>query len=384
MALKSSSATTIEAVPVNTVKPHQPLTDLSLVRESAKTQQQELDSLRQQASRLTHLLQVMPAGVIVLDGKGYVRQANEQATLLLGEPLEGELWRTIIARSFNPRADDGHEVSLFDGRRVKLSITPLVNEPGQLIVLTDLTETRQLQARLSHLQRLSSLGRMVASLAHQIRTPLSAAMLYAANLTRKNLQADAGVQFAGKLQDRLKELESQVNDMLLFAKSGEQQVVNDISVGDLYNAIASTAQTITQGKEQTVNFDGEHTSAVITGNLTALQGALLNLIQNASQISPKGSTVCVQFSVQDTWLNIQVTDAGPGVPDKLRHKIFEPFFTTKTHGTGLGLAVVKSVVKAHQGQITVDSAAEKGACFSILLPRALATETASAAVSREE
>ena len=176
----------------------------------------DIDSLRLQASRLEHLLQVMPAGVIVIDGKGVVRQANEQAKALLGEPLEEEVWRSIITRSFKPRADDGHEVSLVDGRRVKLSITPLENEPGQLIVITDLTETRQLQARVSHMQRLSSLGKMVASLAHQIRTPLSAAMLYASNLTRKGLGEEAQNQFANKLTDRLKELEGQVNDMLLL------------------------------------------------------------------------------------------------------------------------------------------------------------------------
>ena len=98
----------------------------------------DISSLRLQASRLEHLLQVMPAGVIVIDGKGIVRQANEQAKALLGEPLEEEVWRSIITRSFKPRADDGHEVSLVDGRRVKLSITPLENEPGQLIVITDL------------------------------------------------------------------------------------------------------------------------------------------------------------------------------------------------------------------------------------------------------
>ena len=191
---------------------------------------EEVNSLRLQASRLEHLLQVMPAGVIVLDGKGIVRQANDQAKKLLGEPLEEEIWRRIITRSFKPRADDGHEVSLVDGRRVKLSITPLDNEPGQLIVITDLTETRELQARVSHMQRLSSLGKMVASLAHQIRTPLSAAVLYASNLTRKNLPENASQQFAYKLTDRLKELESQVNDMLLFAKSGEQQVVSEITL----------------------------------------------------------------------------------------------------------------------------------------------------------
>ncbi|MFT7259957.1 MAG: two-component system sensor histidine kinase FlrB, partial [Glaciecola sp.] len=131
-----------------------------------------VEELKNKAKRLNHLLEVMPAGVIVLDQNGHIKQANQQAVELLGEPLEKELWREIILRSFKPQADDGHEVSLRDGRKVKISISPLVEEKGQLIVLTDLTETRELQSRISHLQRLSSLGKMVASLAHQVRTPL--------------------------------------------------------------------------------------------------------------------------------------------------------------------------------------------------------------------
>ena len=328
----------------------------------------ELASLRLQASRLEHLLQVMPAGVIVIDGKGIVRQANEQAKALLGEPLEEEVWRRIISRSFKPRADDGHEVSLVDGRRVKLSITPLENEPGQLIVITDLTETRQLQARVSHMQRLSSLGKMVASLAHQIRTPLSAAMLYASNLTRKGLPHQAQSEFACKLSDRLKELERQVNDMLLFAKSGEEQVVCDITLQELFNAIESSAVSMVSQASQHVSFSGFDKAAVITGNLTALQGALLNLVHNASQATPKGCTVEVNASLIQEKLIVSVVDKGKGVPDALKNKVFEPFFTTKTHGTGLGLAVVKSVVAAHNGQLNVCDTSQGGACFSVALP----------------
>ncbi|WP_394221949.1 sensor histidine kinase [Alteromonas gracilis] len=328
----------------------------------------DVASLRLQASRLEHLLQVMPAGVIVIDGKGIVRQANEQAKALLGEPLEEEVWRSIITRSFKPRADDGHEVSLVDGRRVKLSITPLEKEPGQLIVITDLTETRQLQARVSHMQRLSSLGKMVASLAHQIRTPLSAAMLYASNLTRKGLAQEAQSQFANKLSDRLKELESQVNDMLLFAKSGEEQVVSQISLNELLASVEGSAQTITAQAQQTLTFSGFDQDVSITGNLTALQGALLNLIHNASQVSGKGEVVHVEASVEKQRLRIAIIDKGHGVPDALKSKIFEPFFTTKTHGTGLGLAVVKSVVNAHNGTLFVSDIPEGGACFSMVLP----------------
>jgi two-component system sensor histidine kinase FlrB len=197
----------------------------ALKKASHDSNTQELNALRLQANRLEHLLEVMPAGVVVIDGKGVVRQSNNLSKTLLGEPLEGQLWRTIIARSFKPQADDGHEVSLYDGRKVKLSITPLEKEPGQLIVLTDLTETRQLQQRIGHLQKLSSLGKMVASLAHQIRTPLSAAMLYAANLSNNTLNKTSREKFSNKLVSRLRELESQENDMLLFAKSGDEQVI---------------------------------------------------------------------------------------------------------------------------------------------------------------
>lgn len=329
----------------------------------------DIDALRLQASRLEHLLQVMPAGVIVIDGKGIVRQANEQAKELLGEPLEEEVWRSIITRSFKPRADDGHEVSLVDGRRVKLSITPLENEPGQLIVITDLTETRRLQARVSHMQRLSSLGKMVASLAHQIRTPLSAAMLYASNLTRKGLPDGAQEQFAQKLSCRLKELESQVNDMLLFAKSGEEQVVSQISLDEILSAIEGSANTIASQADQHLTFKGFNDKSVaITGNLTALQGALLNLIHNASQVTPKGERIEVKVKSSSEQLIISITDSGEGVPDSLKHKIFEPFFTTKAHGTGLGLAVVKSVVSAHNGTLSVTDGELGGACFSVVLP----------------
>ena len=328
----------------------------------------EVASLRRQASQLEHLLKVMPAGVIVLDGKGVVKQANDQAKSLLGEPLEEQVWRNIIARSFKPRADDGHEVSLVDGRRVKLSITPLEKEPGQLIVITDLTETRELQARVSHMQRLSSLGKMVASLAHQIRTPLSAAMLYASNLTRKNLPENAGEQFAHKLTDRLKELESQVNDMLLFAKSGEEQVVASISSQELEEAILPTSQTMASQAAQSISVEGFNANISVTGNLTALQGAILNLVHNASQVTPKGQAICVKAHVVSNKLAISVCDQGPGVPAHLQNKIFEPFYTTKTHGTGLGLAVVKSVVNAHNGQLTVSNLAHGGACFTIAIP----------------
>ncbi|MFP3831013.1 PAS domain-containing protein, partial [Pseudomonas sp. SIMBA_021] len=77
------------------------------------------------ANRLQNLLDLLPGGVIVIDGHGLVREANPAACELLGEPLIGELWRQVIARSFAPRKDDGHEISLRDGRRLSIATRSL-------------------------------------------------------------------------------------------------------------------------------------------------------------------------------------------------------------------------------------------------------------------
>jgi two-component system, sensor histidine kinase FlrB len=332
---------------------------------------EELANLRQEAARLNHILQVMPAGVVVVDGNGWVKQANQLAADLLGEPLEGQRWRTIIHRSFKPQADDGHEVSLIDGRKVKLSITPLVNEPGQLIVLTDLTETRQLQQRIGHLQKLSSLGKMVASLAHQIRTPLSAAILYAANLSNNTLSKESRSSFADKLQSRLRDLESQVNDMLLFAKSGSEQVVSRISLQSLLQEVQAGAEVMLSRQDALLQVNLPDPDIHILGNKVALAGALQNLIHNALGFKPVGAIIELTASrdVQHAnRVNISVADNGPGIKKEHLKQIFEPFFTTRPHGTGLGLAVVKTVAQSHQGKISVTNNLNGGACFTLRLP----------------
>ena len=105
-----------------------------------------------------------------------------------------------------------------------------------------------------------------------------------------------------------------------------------------------------------------------TGNLTALQGALLNLVHNASQVTPKGYAISLKADVNDGHITLSVDDHGPGVPNSIKDKIFEPFFTTKTHGTGLGLAVAQVVARGHQGEFHIQSALGRGTTASLILP----------------
>lgn len=328
--------------------------------------QSHLDSVEQQVERYKQVLDVMPAGVILLDTHGEVREANPEAHRILGVELVGEKWFSVIQSAFDPKDDDGHEISLKNGRKVRLAIS--ASATGQLILITDLTETRLLQARVSDLQRLSSLGRMVASLAHQVRTPLSSAMLYASNLAAPNLPPATKTRFQTKLMDRLHDLEKQVNDMLLFAKGGDNKVVKPFTVSELiaeYQPMVETALK-TNSIDYCQEVEGEETQ--MFGNANAIASALSNLVLNAVQIAGKESQIDVFFRPVNGELKISVQDSGPGVPKELQGKIMEPFFTTRSQGTGLGLAVVQMVCRAHEGRLELISEEGDGACFTMCLP----------------
>ena len=107
----------------------------------------------------------------------------------------------------------------------------------------------------------------------------------------------------------------------------------------------------------------------ILGNKDALRGALMNLLSNAVEASAgKGHLQLSVFQLADKTLKIMIKDDGPGINAAHRERVFEPFFTTRTNGTGLGLAVVDSVVRAHGGSVSCDSEKGKGTVFSLLLP----------------
>ncbi|MBP1139587.1 two-component system sensor histidine kinase FlrB [Pseudomonas sp. PvP009] len=326
---------------------------------------QELAEKERLANRLQNLLDLLPGGVIVIDGMGVVREANPAAIDLLGQPLLGMLWRHVISRCFAPREDDGHEVSLKDGRRLSIATRSLDAEPGQLVLINDLTETRHLQEQLARHERLSSLGRMVASLAHQIRTPLSAAMIYASHLTERELPVETQQRFAARLKDRLHELEHQVRDMLVFAR-GELPLTDRLTPGALFQALQNAAATHVQGlavRWQCDSIDGE-----LLCNRDTLVGALLNLIENAVQASAGRTLLKVHAYSRGNELRICFSDNGSGIDKAGLARIGEPFFTTKTTGTGLGLAVVTAVSRAHQGRVHYLSRVGRGTCVIISLP----------------
>ena len=332
-----------------------------------------LEEKEKLASRLEKILSALPAGVIVLDPDGKVVDCNAVAADFLGTPLLGVDWQVVVARSLTPVLGNPHERQLSNGRRVNMSISKdLVCsdsvDSGQIIVLSDVSEMRNLQDMFNQQKHLSAMGEMVASMAHQVRTPLATAILYASQMSNPALDKQMRQRFSQKILERLHYLERQVNDMLIFAKDG-RMAMETFSLAGLLNHLRETVQEDSGNGGIDLQIVNKVQDDAMLGNENALRGALLNLVNNA--LDAVGQDGCIQIlavQLEGCKLRLDIKDNGPGIAQEHCLRIFEPFYTTKTHGTGLGLAVVDSVVKAHGGYVRVESAPGQGAAFSIVLP----------------
>ena len=339
-----------------------------LSKELAKARSERLKQLAEKeliANRLERLLDTLPAGIVVLDGNGCISQANPVAHDMLGEDLPGQSWQAIAQQVF---ISDGDELRLQDGRWVSVSVRSLDTEPGKIILVTDITETHTLQGIVSRQQRLTSLGEMIASLAHQIRTPLATALLYLSNLVHPHAQSGDRVHYAEKARERLHLLERMVNDMLIFAR-GEVSDSECFDVGDFVAEFRQSVEPQFIGSQSILTIDNQVSCASLRGNRDALFGAFHNIVNNALQSSEESLMLEIKVSLTDAdMVEFCFKDNGCGIPDEIKDRVLEPFFTTRSSGTGLGLAVVNATVSSYCGKLDIQSEAGVGSCLSIKLP----------------
>ncbi len=323
---------------------------------------QQLTEKERLASRLERLLEALPGGVIVLDGEGRIMEYNLAALQMLGEPLQGREWRDVMQRARATNAQG--ELQLECGKRISLARRRLVAEPGQIILLTDVTETRHLQSMLERKQRLSEMGEMAARLAHQIRTPLSSAMLYSSHLQRKEITTQQRQRYAGKVGARVQQLERMVDDMLVYARGG-RSASDAFSVAGLLEEVAQVLEA-QLGRDDRIVTNIAKNVPPLQGNREALLGALCNLGNNAIQAGEGKAVVTLAVvQLEDGDIEMTVEDEGPGMSTATQSRIFEPFFTTRPAGTGLGLAVVRSTAQAHGGDVSVQSEPGEGTRFTL-------------------
>lgn len=340
--------------------------ELAAARSERMVQLAEKERL---ADRLERLLETLPAAVIVLDGEERIREFNPAAERLLGKLQALDPWPEIVRQKALGGAIKGNEMKLHSGHLLTLSSSQLEQAPGYILVLVDITETRKLQERLNRRERLTAMGEMSAQLAHQMRTPLSSALLYASHLASEDLNPTKRQQFTAKLRDRLQHMERQIHDILMFAR-GENAGESRIVLSELLNHFVTSIEPDLQQRGVSLEID-DHSQAraVMLGREDALLGMLSNLLENATQQGAKRLQITLHAEEE---IEILVADDGHGIADELLGRIFDPFFTTRSGGTGLGLAVVQNLVLNHGGEILATHSGLGGALFQIHFPLASA------------
>lgn len=321
----------------------------------------------QQVVHLRSLIDAIPGGVVVLDPHGIIVELNAAARQLLGESVQQQPWRSIVQQVFLPELDQG-ELKTEDGRQFSISTKPLGYAPGQILLLSDVTQTRQLQRTAQQNRHLMTMGKMMASLAHQIRTPLASAMLYLSQIVESKLDQDTHLRFSEKALARIKHIEKIINDMLVFAHGGQFNM-SQFSIGSLLTELHDQFIPMLEQKSASLTISNHYPELKLQGNKDALLGALGNLCMNALDASDSKPIISIKISLSNKGhLLVIVDDRGCGMDTQMRHHLFDPFFTTKVDGTGLGLAVVKSVIESHEGSISVASRPGVGTRFRIQLP----------------
>ena len=336
--------------------------ELAVANGELRRQYQEKEAL---SERLSSLLDALPAGVVLLDAAALVVAVNPAALAIFNGNIVGQHWGDVTRTYLEPTLTVGEW--LRGEGRVSIAESALPSAGGKILLIHDVTAAHRMKTELERNQRLAAMGEMAASLAHQLRTPLAAALLYTANLGQAGVPDEARAKFSEKASGQLRRLERLIQDVLLFAR-GESIGRDVILASDLLNEAAQTVEPLMREHDLSFTAVDACDGAKIVGSRKALFGALVNLLENAMQATPAGGKICLSGNRRGDLLAIGVRDSGPGVSREMQARIFEPFFTTKGQGTGLGLAIALGVARAHGGAIELISEPGAGAEFVMTLP----------------
>lgn len=330
----------------------------------------ELEEKAILSRRLGLLLERLPGGVLELDGAGRVIQMNPAAVRLLERDLSGTEWMAFQSAAFlaTPEADLWLFNSSFGERRYSMVASDVPEEGLRLLLIHDLTEAWELQQALTRNQRLVAMGEMSAGLAHQLRTPLATALLYAGHLGKQGLADEDRCRFSGKLMERLQHLEALIGNMLRFVRGQKPSS----AIVPLRPLLDEAVQMVMPGMERAgvkmiCDFQLQEGDAVKVDHKEFV-GAIVNLLENALNASVASSQIRLQAMHHLRGLVIVVRDEGCGMSPEVRARLFEPFFTTRKEGTGLGLAIVRNLLELYGGSIEVESQQGVGSTFTVCLP----------------
>ncbi|WP_245596357.1 ATP-binding protein [Sulfurihydrogenibium subterraneum] len=327
-------------------------------------------------------------GIIVLNKEFNIELINKSAKILLREDEESENFFghfTILKNMENEFKEVINSKKSFE-KKITISENPkkiweikafpiLTQEEtieNIVIIIEDITEKVEMENQILQSEKLAVIGRLVASISHEVKNPLSIINQSAYSLKRKiNKACKENIDDLLGPIDRIERNVHRANDIVERLLNFTKPYYSKVETITLKEVLEEAIKlSFLQAKRSDISISKRLTNAYIKGDKNALVQLFINILINAIEsIKNKGSIIIKTYkNKKDGKVIIKIKDTGIGIPSEYLDKIFEPFFTTKESGTGLGLAVAYRIVESHGGKIYVESEEGKGTEFTVELP----------------
>ncbi|MBA4790743.1 MAG: PAS domain S-box protein [Rhizobiales bacterium] len=363
--------------------------------------------LRAREAHLRSILDTVPEAMIVIDASGIMRSFSATAEHLFGWSAEEAVGRNVSMLMSEPDRSrhDGYLAHyrrtgqkriigrgrIVNGQRRDGSIFPMELAVGEMRsgdeahftgFITDLTERQQTQARLQvlqselvHVSRLTAMGEMASTLAHELNQPLAAVSNYLKGCRRLLDQEDL------EALPKVKEALDKASEQAVRAGQIIRRLRNFVSRGETDRRVERVSQLIDEasalalvgGREAGIvsRLDLHPDVSTVLADRVQIQQVLVNLIRNAvdaMQTCPRRQITLSARPSEDNMVEIGVSDTGPGLAPEVVDRLFQPFVTTKEHGMGVGLSISRTIIEAHGGRLWVEQNQDGGAFFHLTLP----------------
>ena len=344
---------------------------------------------RELLSRNQHLktiLESMEEGIIEIV-EGVVVYANSAAVRLFALPLEKILAanpinlfdvkdRSRVAELLD--ADDGKMVEIGENHPVELggrlvtirSFRIGSDSKGSIILISDITDRKRLEIQLQHAQKMEAIGTIASGVAHNFRNSLTGILVNSQVIQENYPDNPELMEIVGRINASVKKGAHLIERLMQFSR---KQIVREFQRVDFVTVIVGIYQIIRKSFNDNIDIRlNLHQSLPIIGDQTGLSLVLMNLFSNARDAMPNGGVLEIDALREGATAVVKIRDSGEGMDVETCKKCFDPFFTTKDvgKGTGLGLSTSYGIIRGHDGDISVESAPQKGTTFLLRLPLA--------------
>ncbi|MCK5842694.1 MAG: GHKL domain-containing protein, partial [Candidatus Sabulitectum sp.] len=345
----------------------------SLYMESGHLQR-VLNNLAEVRARSRHILDSLHDGVVVVGSTGDMISINPAAVELLGTDkpmIDSQLGGIVISFLQNRDFPPGIDIVVQE-KVIECRFSHYGDTDGAIVVLTDTTELRNYQAALEERDKLSLIGRLSATMAHEIRNPLASMSGAAEMLAAGRLDKDTSERMASLIEKQSRRVSELIEGYLSLSRSSSDFPFKKISVNEV---VMDSVESVMHGFAGGVSMEvlPAETNPMILGNKVRLGQVFLNLMRNSVEALGKvpEPLISIETSITDKGrVCVSVKDNGPGIPEDFIKQIWEPFKTSRDHGTGLGLYIVRRIISEHNGTIEVKNSTGGGAVFRIEFARA--------------